>query len=75
MKWLQIIIHQHYVGPQQTRFPFETASRSKKRINIRPIDSLLLFYHDDNADSVEFMARNYGADRRTKTTTFEYDCI
>lgn len=52
----------------------ETASTGKKRIDIRPIDSLLLLYHDDNADSVEFMARNYGADRRTKTIAFEYDC-
>lgn len=63
-------------GPQQTRrFQFDgNRVNRQKRIDIRPIDSLLLLYHDDNADSVEFMARNYGADRRTKTITFKHDC-
>lgn len=63
-------------GNKQAAFRLtKTTSRGKKRIDIRPIDSLLLLYHDDNADSVEFMARNYGADRHTGTVTFERDCV
>lgn len=41
-----------------------TTLRGKKRIDIHPIDFFLLLYHDDNADSMKFMTRNYDADRR-----------
>jgi len=54
----------------------EKKKKRKTRIDIRPIDSLLLLYHDDNADSAwnSWLGITARIDV-TERTAFERDCV